>query len=142
MANHFASPIPLTPLQHLSPWLLLSLSPYTINIHLPSIPIIFSFALLHSISPSRLPILSKFSLSPSLTRYLHLTSSASKVTKIPVSACQYIKTPPTLDDLYSSIDNFKLEGLDPGLPLTEEYFSRLSVPNPFSSVCRVHPELG
>lgn len=28
MANHFASPIPLTPLQHLSPWLLLSLPLY------------------------------------------------------------------------------------------------------------------
>lgn len=104
--------------------------------------IIFSFALLHFISPSRLPTLSKFSLSPSPTRYLHLTSNAPKVTKIPVSACQYIKTPPTLDGLYSFIDNFELEGLDPGLPLTEEYFSRLSVPNPFSSVCRVHPELG
>ena len=28
MTNHFASPIPLTPLQHLSPWLLLSLPLY------------------------------------------------------------------------------------------------------------------
>lgn len=108
--NHFASPIPLTPLQHLSPWLLLSLPLY--HQHPSSLVpyhLLFRSPIFHlSFPPSYFP--NPLS-SPSPTRYLHITSNASKVTNIPVSACQHIKTPPTLDGLYSSIDNFKLEGL-------------------------------
>lgn len=111
IANHFASPIPLTPLQHLFSLAPSLLSPYTINIHLPSFPIIFSFALLYSIPPFRLPTVPNPLSAPSLIRHLSITSNASKVTSIAVSDCHYIKTLPTLDRLYSSIDNFKLEGL-------------------------------
>lgn len=94
--------------------------------------------------PSLFPafLLSESSLTPSPTRYLHITSNASKVTNIPVSACQHIKTPPTLDGLYSSIDNFKLEGLILVYLWQKSISLPLSVPNPFSSVFRVHPELG
>jgi hypothetical protein len=59
-----------------------------------------------------------------------------------VSAGHYIKTSPTLDGVYSSIDNFKLRRSEPDLPSAEEYSSRLSVRNPFPLVFGVHPELG
>jgi hypothetical protein len=57
MANHFASPIPLTPLQHLSPWLLLSFPLYHQH---PSSPVpyhlLFRSPILHlSFPPSSFP---------------------------------------------------------------------------------------
>ena len=142
MANHFASPIPLTPLQHLSS-LAPSLCPLIPSTSIfPRSLIIFSFVSPISHLPFRLSTLPN----PLSARHLSVTSlslrTLPKVTRIAVSACHYIKTSPTLDGLYSSIDNFKLRRSEPDLPSAEEYSSHLSVRNPFPSVFRVHPELG
>jgi hypothetical protein len=54
-----------------------------------------------------------------------------KITRIAVSACHYIKTSPTLDGLYSSIDNFKLRRSEP-----DPFIKSIEVSHPSSGWTR------
>lgn len=118
-----------------------SLSPYTINIHLPSF-LSSSLSLSpYSISLSRLPtfrILSHPVTYPSLSYYFQRFQGYQHP-RVCLPLYQDTTNPGRPVLFYRQLQSRRS---DPGLPLTEEYFSRLSVPNPFSSVFRVHPELG
>jgi hypothetical protein len=52
------------------------------------------------------------------------------------------KTLSTLDGIYIFFSRLQARRSNPDLHCAEEYFSRISVLNPFSSVIWVHPELG
>lgn len=106
-----------------------SLSPYTINIHLPSFPIIFFSALLFTISFSRLPtfrILSQPITYP-LPSYYFQRFQGYQDPRVCLPLYQDTTNPGRPVLFYRQLQTRRS---DPGLPLTEEYFFRLSVPNP------------
>lgn len=87
-----------------------SLSPYTINIHLPSFPIIFSFALLFSISLSRLPTFRILSHPPHLPVTFILLPT---LPRLPTSPCLLVNIsrhhqPWTAYTLLSTTSNSKV----------------------------------